>query len=103
MKIQVESNTSRFVAVENRQKVIKHSLSLLVIDSFQIPGKFNTRNTGLHSYLHRPAVDPRQLAHSTHDRDNTVNAPFYDGPEVAFSQPDFYKVNPRLLSDNHST
>ena len=27
----------------------------------------------LHSYLHRPVVGPGQLAHSTHDHDNTVN------------------------------
>ena len=28
----------------------------------------------------------------------------YGGHEVTFSQPDFHiKVNPRLLSDNHST
>ena len=70
MKTQVESNKrqSRFVVVEIAKEVIKHqfvSTCILVINSFQIPEKFDTHGTGVlpipHSYLHRPAVGPGKL------------------------------------------
>ena len=76
----MESNTSRFVPVENRQRSHK---TLVCLYLWLIASKFLKNLTlmalalaTLHSYLHRPVVGPGELAHSTHNHYNTVNVPF---------------------------